>query len=431
MIYVALISFLVIFAITKVKGSSDDRWKKNGWITTKQLIPLWIGMVVGILFLGLIYISEIIGATEVTEFVRPAWGEGSRQEEVIMEWKKENGEKEKKEITLEILEEAVTEKQIKKMFEKGKKEIDKKILEQVLSWDHVEHSFVLPDTVVEQQINLTWDTDHPDIVDWMGHLGENIRSEGEKVRLTAYMEFQEQEAIYTRELVVFPEKSTMEETVEKYMHKKGSPGETALSLPEEIQGRPVIWKKNTKRIKNGLKIFLLLSPVCFLMLFKQKEEEKEKKERQELLKDYPEFVTKLTLLLSTGVTLRKAFERISKDYMVCKKDGETRKLYEILWELNGEMNRGVSEKEVYRNLGERCELLCYRTLSSLLVQHLQKGGKEIEQVLEEEVENAQMQRQQQAKVLGQQASTKLLFPMILMLLIVFIILIAPVWLMMF
>ena len=49
-------------------------------------------------------------------------------------------------------------------------------------------------------------------------------------------------------------------------------------------------------------------------------------------------------------------------------------------------------------------------------------------ILEEEAGKAQEIRRQQARILGEQASTKLLFPMILMLLVVFILLMVPAWL---
>lgn len=71
--------------------------------------------------------------------------------------------------------------------------------------------------------------------------------------------------------------------------------------------------------------------------------------------------------------------------------------------------------------------MSYRTLSALLVQHLQKGSQGIELMLEEEAEKAQEMRKQQARIQGEQASTKLLFPMVLMLLIVFVILLVPAW----
>ena len=72
----------------------------------------------------------------------------------------------------------------------------------------------------------------------------------------------------------------------------------------------------------------------------------------------------------------------------------------ILVEVCGEMERGLGEKEAYEQLGERWGLLSYRTLSSILVQCLQKGSVGVEQILAKEAEQAQRLRRQQAQIAG-------------------------------
>lgn len=179
----------------------------------------------------------------------------------------------------------------------------------------------------------------------------------------------------------------------------------------------------------GAALLALVFPAMVLLHRQQKEKEQKKKERQQMQQDYPEIVTKLQLLLSTGMNLRKSVERIANDYLSYMRREEVRKAYEILVEICREMERGLGEKEAYEQLGERWGLLSYRTLSSILVQCLQKGSNGVEQVLAKEAEQAQRLRRQQAQILGEQASTRLLFPMILMLLVVFVILLVPAWLM--
>ena len=178
----------------------------------------------------------------------------------------------------------------------------------------------------------------------------------------------------------------------------------------------------------GVALLAFALPVMVLLHRKQKEKEHKKEEQQQMQQDYPEIVTKLQLLLSTGMNLRKSVERIAGDYVSYMRREEVRKAYEILVEVCGEMERGLGEKEAYEQLGERWGLLSYRTLSSILVQCLQKGSVGVEQILAKEAEQAQRLRRQQAQILGEQASTRLLFPMILMLLVVFVILLVPAWL---
>ena len=62
---------------------------------------------------------------------------------------------------------------------------------------------------------------------------------------------------------------------------------------------------------------------------------------------------------------------------------------------------------------------CFRKFSTLLVQNLKKGTTDLIRLLDFEVEDAFHERRENAKVLGEEAGTKLLFPMMLMLSIVF------------
>ena len=149
--------------------------------------------------------------------------------------------------------------------------------------------------------------------------------------------------------------------------------------------------------------------------------------KQQMLQDYPEIISKLALLLGAGMSLRRAIEKITQDYKKYYVKKEPRIAYEVFADTCKELKCGITEKEAYEKIGDRCDLLQYRTLSLLLVQHLQKGNRSMERILEEEVKKAQELRMQQAKILGEQASAKLLFPMTLMLIDVFIILIVPAW----
>lgn len=178
----------------------------------------------------------------------------------------------------------------------------------------------------------------------------------------------------------------------------------------------------------GFAILIFVCPVLLLARDKQVFREEEKREKQQMVQDYPEILNKLTLLMGAGVNLRKAMERIGGDYKRNRENKEKRKAYEMILEICQEMERGVSEKRAYEKLGEKCGVLYYKTLSALLVQHLQKGSRDMGRILEEEAGKAQEIRRQQARILGEQASTKLLIPMILMLLVVFIILVVPAWL---
>lgn len=63
--------------------------------------------------------------------------------------------------------------------------------------------------------------------------------------------------------------------------------------------------------------------------------------------------------------------------------------------------------------------------SSLLAQNMKKGNAGLEKILEMEVQESLEERKAQAKKLGEEAGTRLLVPMFLMLVVVLIIVMAP------
>ena len=64
----------------------------------------------------------------------------------------------------------------------------------------------------------------------------------------------------------------------------------------------------------------------------------------------------------------------------------------------------------------------------LIVQNLRKGSSGLRQMLEKEVADAFVLRKNLAKKAGEEAGTKILFPMMLMLCIVMVIILVPAFL---
>ncbi|MEI3437833.1 MAG: type II secretion system F family protein [Blautia sp.] len=81
--------------------------------------------------------------------------------------------------------------------------------------------------------------------------------------------------------------------------------------------------------------------------------------------------------------------------------------------------------EAYRRFGERCGQVKYKTFATMLIQNLQKGSRQLADMLEKESMEAWDERKRKARVLGEAAATKLLVPMILMLLVVMAVIMIP------
>lgn len=412
-----------------LRQSRKKNWIIPEWIQAHMIFRTWILLVAGSGFLvagELFY--QVRGQDVVTELKRPEYGRGSVQEELSMEWEKKNGRKEKREILVEVEEKKLTEEEISEMFQKVKKELDDRILGANKSVDQVNDSLYLPETVADFPVSIQWFCSEPGMVDGEGNLGENIPEKGKLVCLTAILTLEEKEEKYFKYVKIYPPIKTEEEELEGILKKTNKEDSYWMKLPGTFRGKKILWKLNRKNNLLGFAILIFVCPVLLLARDKQVFREEEKREKQQMVQDYPEILNKLTLLMGAGVNLRKAMERIGGDYKRNRENKEKRKAYEMILEICQEMERGVSEKRAYEKLGEKCGVLYYKTLSALLVQHLQKGSRDMGRILEEEAGKAQEIRRQQARILGEQASTKLLIPMILMLLVVFIILVVPAWL---
>ena len=136
-------------------------------------------------------------------------------------------------------------------------------------------------------------------------------------------------------------------------------------------------------------------------------------------------VSELSILLSAGMSFRKALERIVAKYNAKKKTEGIRPGYEDMALTLRKMADGMGEIAALEDLGMKSESKEYRKLAMLLSQNLRKGSKDLIDSLQKEEQYSFELRKQRAIRAGEEASTKLLIPMAGMLFIVIVILVVP------
>ena len=104
---------------------------------------------------------------------------------------------------------------------------------------------------------------------------------------------------------------------------------------------------------------------------------------------------------------------------------ELRPAYEEMLYACRELHSGVSEASAYEHFGKRTGLQEYTRLSTLLAQNLKKGNSDLLERLREEAVRAGEEKLQGCKRMGEEAGTKLLVPMVLMLLVVMVMIMIP------
>ena len=145
--------------------------------------------------------------------------------------------------------------------------------------------------------------------------------------------------------------------------------------------------------------------------------------------DYSEVVSKLQIFLGAGMTVRTAWERIALDYQRLREGGgEERPAYEEMLQTYYQLRSGAAEGKAYEEFGRRCVLQPYLKFAGLLEQNRKTGTKNLRQLLQLEMTDAFEQRKNLARRQGEEAATKLLIPLFLMLGVVMVIVVVPAFL---
>lgn len=429
-IHGAVFLILIFLSLPRIKKKLIKKFEMEispGIITGAALI-LIAGNTLGT---AVTVINMLEQSKELTE-VEKEMQQGQEQT-MVLEAQKEDGSSQEVSFTIPGL--TYSQKEIQAWFQKAKEELEDAVLGENESLDYVNSNLNLVASLPELPIEISWGSSNPEILDWEGCLGENIPKEGTTVKLYVSFTCQDEREDFELEAKVYPPRLPKEDQWEREAQNSFSrlnegDGEGNIwYLPSEVNGEAVIWKLPSSH--TGAAVLMITSVMAAVWMVGKKREEQSswKKRQEELAVDYPEILNKFVLLLNAGMNTRRAFAKVALDYRKQKQAaGEhfrARAAYEEIAFVYMEMEQGIPEAEAYEHLGSRCGLAAYKTFSTLLVQNLRKGNGEIADMLEREAAAAFENRKRRAKILGEQAGTKLLIPMIMMLVIVFVILLFP------
>lgn len=208
---------------------------------------------------------------------------------------------------------------------------------------------------------------------------------------------------------------------------EGSLGENMLSLPTEVDGQRIYYSEHEDRSYLLLPLLGVIAAMAIYMRQGQASRTEKKQREALLMLDYSELVSKLMVYIGAGLTVRNALETISQhfDTLIARGIKEDRPLYQELRTMVIQFRRNMPESEIYLSFGRRVNLKPYTKLVSLIEQNRMNGARNLRAMLELEMEDAFEQRKTTARRLGEEAGTKLLLPLFIMLGIVMIIVIVP------
>ena len=128
------------------------------------------------------------------------------------------------------------------------------------------------------------------------------------------------------------------------------------------------------------------------------------------------------------IVIPASWDKIIEDYEKKKSVTGVRFAYEEMKIARKKMKNGMSEAQTYVEYGRRCGIHSYIKFGNLLEQNIRKGTKGLKEILNYEVREAFEERKMLARKKGDEAGTKLLLPMGMMLVISMVIIIVPAFL---
>ena len=376
-----------------------------------------------------VFVLENVFDGFVPVVIRNGYGLGSRTEEYEVEIEGVEG---KHPICVEVQEREYVGEEVQEMFRKVMERLDKVILGKNQSLDRVEKDLQLVNALEGYPVEMAWELDSYDVLNVDGTIRrEDLPEEGILVELRATISYREEKAVYIRNARIFPvtrkgvDQLLYEIQTELQKQEETTRANEQFELPERVGGRIITW--NQEKEKHWYYVLILGGTLSVYLIYREKEKVRrmEKRRQEQLKRDSPELISKLTMLLGTGITLRSAWERIVENYEIQKAQLGQRVVYEEMQAAIHEMKSGISEAEAYERFGKRCGDVSYVKFATLISQNLRKGSKGVSALLKMEAIQAFENRKSLAKRKGEEAGAKLMMPMIGMLAVVFVMIMVP------
>ena len=292
------------------------------------------------------------------------------------------------------------------------------------SADCITEDLNLPEKDKTNCFDIMWKSDNPELVTSYGKVERDLLTEDVVVVMSATITYLDYSVDYDYPLYIRAylseedKKLSMVQTVLKEIEGRDRT-QSQIVLPSENQNVKITLPANKQKASYKWIFLGALLGVVVVVLQRYQLEQSVKKRDNELNVMYSGFVSRICMLLGTGLTLRGAMERIAYEM-----NGHSTLKQELLYMVH-EQKMGRDEAATYESFATRIGLPIYARLMNHINQNLRVGTQNLIHVLEEEVGISLEMRNEYMKKRGEEVSTKLLFPMMVLLLVVMFIIMLP------
>ena len=390
----------------------------------KQVLFLAVAAV--LVISAVIYNISSSGDKEITQFERPGYG----QEKEVHEVEAVIGES-RYSIEVEIPAREIPDNELQQAFDKAYEYVLQNLKGDNESLDNITGNMNFVQDVSEYGMSVEYYTSDYKLVNCFGEVNttEAVKS-GSPVRVQIEITYGDISQMYETDVMVYPAEESVSDMISNDVSADiagQDKGSQSIKLPETVGGSRIKFYE-PKTGSGPLIIFaaILIGAVIYYIK-KIRPAQFDKARENQMDMDYSEIVAQLSLLIGAGMSGAGAFARIAADYTEARRQNkkDIRYAYEEMVTASNRIAMGVSESDAYAAFGRACRTHAYIKLGNLMSQNVRKGGEYFMQMLREEVGEAFAQRKALARKRGEEAGTKLLLPMIMMLGIVLIIIVVP------
>ena len=387
-------------------------------------LKYWLIVAAG--FILFIVCSTFLNNTKLSNYIqRPYVDEDDTEVKIEVEGLLEGSQK----IEIPVSKRVYSNEEVKEAMKKGMDEILKILPGENTSLQDITTDVNPVSELSDLGLGVKWDFGDGDIIDIQGKVDNENLGESVDIDIGVTLSYESYEESYVIPARVMPKPFTADESLIKRFKDylsvadKKSVGESGFYLPESFEGKKLVY-----HLEDGMNfhlIWIMGIIVAILLYLREKNNDRQKleKKKRELLKDYPDIVSKLIVFIGAGLSVRQSWEGIVKDYE--SENKEKRYAYEEMAKSLARLKTGTQENVVYKEFGRSCLLRQYMKLASLLEQNRKSGISTLGTLLGMESQSAWEERLNLAKREGEELNTKLLLPLFMMLLIVMMMIIVP------
>lgn len=402
--------------------ASSEEWieKETERFFMKQGKILLVEAAIGIILL-VILVFSIIFSPKYIVFERNPFGQGIKEVQISLKKDKEN-----KKMNYRLGEQELSATQIEKVYNQFFKELERKIVGKNTGLNKVTTALSLPENIEGYPFEITYEFSEDGYIFLDGTLNkkEQTKLKNEEcyiTYITVKASYKQYEKVRKYKIQIFSKPNTLQHSkfykVEQYLKKKEQKSRYGekIKIPAIYKGVRIGGGQSGAGSLGFLILFIIIGLMIPLHNYMELREKGDKCQI-EAERDFPVIVHLLTLYMGAGLSFFSAVRRISSNYQRQKEQSKQKKYaFERIMLMEQQMNNGISQKDACHNWGMQFRTDSYQKLSLILIQSFTKGAKEAAVLMETEEKEAFRKRVDRARKEGEEAATRLLFPMILLL----------------